>query len=167
METNEKKLGPDALLENIGKSIMFKAMVISIIGHIVFTGATSISLWQDWAYTREVKTDKGEVTIERPYLLKAPGTINAMKGAEKKAADEAKRKAEAAAKAEAEAKAAAEKREAEAKEKDQAAATAAKPADGAAAPQATTDEKGEKKPPEVQPLPPKKDFELGDDLSLD
>lgn len=167
MEANEKKIGPEALLQNIGKSIMFRAMVLSIIGHVVFTAATSVSLWKDWAYVREVKDDKGEVTVERPYLLKAPGVINAMKGAERKAEEEAKRKADAAAKAEAEAKAAAEKKEAEAKERDEQrkAAPAAKAEGGDAA--AATDEKGEKKPPEVQPLPPKKDFELGDDLSLD
>lgn len=146
---------PDMLLENIGKSIMFKAMILSIIGHIIFTGATSISLWKDWANDWE------------RFGLKAPGTINAIKGADKKAADEAKRKAEAAAKAEAEAKAAAEKKEAEAKERDKQAKSKAEGEGQASTNGAAVDEKGEKKPPEVQPLPPKKDFQLGDDLSLD
>ena len=155
MEQNTKVKTPDALLENIGKSIMFKAMVLSILGHVIFTGATSISLWQDWASDWE------------RFGLKAPGTINAIKGADKKAAEEAKRKADAAAKAEAEAKAAAEKREAEAKEKDKAAKAKLEGQGGGGEAAAETDEKGEKKPPEVQPLPPKKDFELGDDLSLD
>ena len=155
MEQNTKVKTPDALLENIGKSIMFKAMVLSILGHLIFTGATSISLWQDWASDWE------------RFGLKAPGTINAIKGADKKAAEEAKRKADAAAKAEAEAKAAAEKREAEAKEKEKAEKAKLEGQGGGGEAAAATDEKGEKKPPEVQPLPPKKDFELGDDLSLD
>ena len=88
----QKKIGPDDLLVNIGKSIMFKAMVLSILGHVIFTGATSISLWQDWASDWE------------RFGLKAPGTINAIKGEDRKIAEEKKRKEEAAAKAEAEAK---------------------------------------------------------------
>lgn len=151
----QKKIGPDDLLVNIGKSIMFKAMLWSIIGHIVFTGITSISLWKDWA------------TDWERFGLKAPGTINAIKGEDRKIAEEKKRKEEAAAKAEAEAKAAAEKREAEAKEKEKAEKAKLEGQGGGGEAAAATDEKGEKKPPEVQPLPPKKDFELGDDLSLD
>lgn len=138
-----KNVSPDDLLVNIGRSIMFKAMVWSIIGHVVFTLATSISLWRDWASDWE------------RFGLKSPGVINAIKGEDRKLAEEAKRKQEAAAKAEAEAKAAAEKAE-----KEKAASTNAtvKASDGAG---------GEKKPPEVEPLPPKKDFQLGDDLSLE
>ena len=151
----EKKIGPDDLLTNIGKSIMFKAMLLSIIGHVVFTGVTSISLWTDWA------------TDWERFGLKAPGTINAIKGEDRKIAEEKKRKEEAAAKAEAEAKAAAEKAEAEAKEKEKAEKAKLEGQGGGGEAAAATDEKGEKKPPEVQPLPPKKDFELGDDLSLD
>ena len=149
----EKKIGPDDLLTNIGKSIMFKAMLLSIIGHIVFTGVTSISLWTDWA------------TDWERFGLKAPGTINAIKGEDRKIAEEKKRKEEAAAKAEAEAKAAAEKANKEAEARDK--ARAAAPAVGTTNAPAAAAEGGEKKPPEVQPLPPKKNFELGDDLSLD
>ena len=154
----QKKISPDDLLVNIGKSIMFKAMLWSIIGHIVFTGVTSISLWTDWA------------TDWERFGLKAPGTINAIKGEDRKIAEEKKRKEEAAAKAEAEAKAAAEKAEKEAKAKAPAGAAPAAPAAAGttnAPAAAATTENGEKKPPEVQPLPPKKNFELGDDLSLD
>ena len=152
----EKKIGPDDLLTNIGKSIMFKAMLLSIIGHVVFTGVTSISLWTDWA------------TDWERFGLKAPGTINAIKGEDRKIAEEKKRKEEAAAKAEAEAKAAAEKAEKEAKARENAPAGAAPAAAaGTTNAPAAAAEGGEKKPPEVQPLPPKKNFELGDDLSLD
>ena len=136
---------PDSLLENIGRSVMFKALVWSVIGHLIFTGLTSISLWKDWA------------SDWNRFGLRAPGTINAIKGEDRKAAEEAKRKAEAAAKAEAEAKAAEE-----AKAKDEAKAK------GQGEGRAVTGEGGDKKkPPEVQPLPPKKEFELGDDLQLD
>ena len=31
---------PDDLLKGIGRAIMFKALVISILGHVVFTGVT-------------------------------------------------------------------------------------------------------------------------------
>ena len=151
----QKKISPDDLLVNIGKSIMFKAMLWSIIGHIVFTGVTSISLWTDWA------------TDWERFGLKAPGTINAIKGEDRKIAEEKKRKEEAAAKAEAEAKAAAEKAEKEAKAKAPAGAAPAASAAGTTNAPAAAAENGEKKPPEVQPLPPKKNFELGDDLSLD
>ena len=168
METVSKK--PDDLLKDIGRSIMTKATVYSTIIHIVLTAATSIALFKDWAYTETVeeKTGEGDAVVSRtvrPYLLKAPTYINAEKKkiaqaeaekqrkleAEKKAAEKAKAEAEAAAKAAEEAKKNPPKKGA--------------PAAGTEA--AAKDADGKVTPPEVEPLPPKKDFEYGDDLSLD
>lgn len=150
---------PDDLIENLGRSIMLKAVVYSIIGHVVFTAATSIPLFKDWTV----------------YGIKAPTTINAIRTEENRKKEEEERRAKAAAKAEAEAKAQAEaaaKAAEEAKKggkRKAPAASAPAPATGAAAAvaPAAEGEDGAKKPPEVQPLPPKKDFEYGDDLSLD
>ena len=140
---NAKVKHPDDLLEGIGRSIMTKALVYSIVGHVVVTVLTSIPLFKDWTV----------------YGIKAPTTINAIRTEENRKKEEEDRRAKAAAKAEAEAKAAAEAKSAAPAKADQ--AKPASPAAGAAAaPDAKT-------PPEVQPLPPKRDFEYGDDLSLD
>ena len=140
--TTAKVKHPDDLLENLGRSIMFKAMVWSIIGHVVFTAATSVPLFKDWTV----------------YGIKAPTTINAIRTEENRKKEEEERRAKAAAKAEAEAKAQAEAAAKAAESAKKAPAASAAPAAGDA---------GAKKPPEVQPLPPKKGFEYGDDLSLD
>ena len=156
---------PDDLLEGLGRSIMTKALVYSIIGHVVVTAATSIPLFKDWTV----------------YGIKAPTTINAIRTEENRKREEEERRQKAAAKAEAEAKAQAEaaaKAAEESKGKGKAkpaAANASGAATAAAAPAAggqgeaaaAAGESGEKKPPEVQPLPPKRDFEYGEDLSLD
>ena len=142
MAENEKKVKhPDDLLVGIGKSIMARAIVLSIIAHVVLTGATSISLFKDWTV----------------YGVKSPSAINAIRTEENRKAEEERRRAEAAAKAEAEAKA-------EAAE-DAKKAPAAAPASDAATAAPAAD--GKVTPPEVQPLPPKKEFQYGDDLSLD
>ena len=133
----------DALLADIGRSVMFKATVISIIAHALVMGLTSISLFNDW----------------RTYGIKSPSQINAIRAQERKEADDAKRKAEAAEKAQKEAAAAEEARKIAATNKVQFASSAA-----VSAGEVTKDGKT---PPEVQPLPPKKEFEYGDDLSLD
>lgn len=144
-EINDNISGPDRLLVNIGKSIMFKAMVISIIAHVVFTGITSIGLFKDWC----------------TYGVKSPSAINAIRTQERKDAEAKQRKAEAEAKA----------KEAEAKREEEKKAAATNQVNKAAANKggdAPTAGKGDAKtPPEVQPLPPKKEFQLGDDLSLD
>lgn len=139
---NAKVKHPDDLLEGIGRSIMTKALVYSIVGHVVLTAATSIPLFRDWTV----------------YGIKAPTTINAIRTEENRRREEEERRQKAAAKAEAEAKA-----DAEAKAK------AAESAKGAAPTAAAAAAPGQdaKTPPEVQPLPPKRDFEYGDDLSLD
>ena len=48
-----------------------------------------------------------------------------------------------------------------------ASAKAAEPAQAAPAEAAKTEAKEVKQPPEIKPLPPKKGFEYGEDLSLD
>ena len=154
---------PDDLLEGIGRSIMTKALVYSIVGHVVVTAATSIPLFKDWTV----------------YGIKAPTTINAIRTEENRKREEEERRQKAAAKAEAEAKAQAEAaakaaeeskgkaKPAAAKASGAATAAAAPAAGGQGEAAAAAGESGEKKPPEVQPLPPKRDFEYGEDLSLD
>ena len=142
---------PDMLLTDIERSIFAKALVISIIAHAALLGGTSFSLFADWG----------------KYGVHSPSYINAQKSKENKEAEAARRKAAAEEKAAEEAKKAeAEKAAATAKAAAPAAtnaANAAKPAT-AATPAA---EDGKVTPPEVEPLPPKKEFQLGDDLSLD
>ncbi len=124
-----KKSGPDALLVNLGKSIMVKAMVLSIIGHVVFTAATSTGLVRDWfrckycgsadlsgtcpMNQKEVKDKDGVVKYvngeHEKFGIMPPGKINAIKSevkkelaAEKRRRDQiekAQREAEEAAKA--------------------------------------------------------------------
>lgn len=151
MATETKTIHPDDLLTGIGKSIMAKAVVYSIIGHLILTAATSISLFKDWAV----------------YGVKSPSAINEIRTEENRQKEEAERRKKAEEKAAAEAKAEAEAKAmaAEAAKKGGAAAPAA-PADGSAS-NATVRADGKVVPPEVQPLPPKKEFEYGDDLTLD
>lgn len=140
---------PDTLLVEIEKSIFMKAIVISLIAHALLLGLTSFSLFADWT----------------KYGVHSPSYINGQKAEENK-----RREAE-------ERKAAAEKKAAEEQAKAQAAATnqtASVEGKGAAkknaAPENATpaaEEGGKVTPPEVEALPPKKEFQLGDDLSLD
>lgn len=175
---------PDALLKKISQSILAKAVFYSIVLHLLLTGATSIGLVKDWMYTVEEKDQAGQAVkdadgnpvVLRPYFLKAPGTIANLKKEERKAEDMRRRKEEAAEKARKEAIAAQEAEAAAASNKTaKASAPAAKSADGAAAPAAPAADTskpqkgpdGKVVPPEVQPLPPKKSFEYGEDLTLD
>lgn len=136
---------PDMLLTDIERSIFAKALVISIIAHAALLGGTSFSLFADWG----------------KYGVHSPSYINAQKSKENKEAEAERRKAAA------EEKAAEEAKKAEA---EKAAAPAAPAATNAATPATaatTAAEDGKVTPPEVEPLPPKKEFQLGDDLSLD
>ncbi|MBO5775039.1 MAG: hypothetical protein J6R63_03360 [Kiritimatiellae bacterium] len=134
---------PDTLLTEIERSIFVKALVISTIAHVVLLAVTSFSLFADWG----------------KYGFHAPSYINAQKSKENKEAEAARRKAEVEAKAEA----AAKEKEAASDPKAEKTAPAA---EGQA--QAAASEKDEKvTPPEIEPLPPKKEFQLGDDLTLD
>ncbi len=149
---------PDMLLTDIERSIFAKALVISIIAHAALLGGTSFSLFADWG----------------KYGVHSPSYINAQKSKENKEAEAERRKAAAEEKAAEEAKKAeAEKAAAPAKDaaKDaKAAAPAATNAANAATPATAATpaaEDGKVTPPEVEPLPPKKEFQLGDDLSLD
>ena len=160
----KESIRPDDLLVGIGKSIMGKALVYSIIGHLILTIATSIPLFKDWTV----------------YGVKAPSTINAIRTEENRQKEEAERRQKAKEKAEAEAKAAAEakaKAEEEAKKNPNKKPSEEAKGENAPTNQATEKEAGDGQPkvgadgkiipPEVQPLPPKKEFEYGDDLSLD
>lgn len=138
---------PDELVAQIDRSIFAKALVISIVAHAALMGATSVSLFQDWAR----------------YGVHSPSYINAEKTRERREAEETRRREATAEKANAEAEA-----KKAAGETGQA-APAAEPAKQtvAAAEAAAAKESEEKTPPEVQPLPPKKEFQYGDDLTLD
>ena len=151
METEKKLKRPDDLLTGIGRSIMGRAIVYSLLVHLVLTVATSLPLFNDW----------------RTYGVKSPSAINAIRTEEnrQREAEERRKKAEEKAAAEAKAEAEAKAKAAEEAKKGGAAAPAAA-ADGSST-NATAGADGKVVPPEVQPLPPKKEFEYGDDLSLD
>lgn len=142
---------PDMLLTDIERSIFAKALVISIIAHAALLGGTSFSLFADWG----------------KYGVHSPSYINAQKSKENKEAEAERRKAAAEEKAAEEAKKAeAEKTAAPAKDAKAAAPAAANAATPATAATPAAED-GKVTPPEVEPLPPKKEFQLGDDLSLD
>ena len=145
---------PDMLLTDIERSIFAKALVISIIAHVALLGGTSFSLFADWG----------------KYGVHSPSYINAQKSKENKEAEAERRKAAAEEKAAEEAKKAeAETAAAPAKDAKAAAPAATNAANAATPATAATPaaEDGKVTPPEVEPLPPKKEFQLGDDLSLD
>ena len=75
MATETKTIHPDDLLTGIGKSIMAKAVVYSIIGHLILMAATSIPLFKDWAV----------------YGVKSPSAINAIRTEENRQKEEAER----------------------------------------------------------------------------
>ena len=83
MATETKTIHPDDLLTGIGKSIMAKAVVYSIIGHFILTAATSISLFKDWTV----------------YGVKSPSAINAIRTEENRQKEEAERRKKAEEKA--------------------------------------------------------------------
>lgn len=143
---------PDELVVEIEKSIMPKAMTISLIGHLVLMVVTSIGLFCDWG----------------TYGFHSPSYINAEKARLARAEEDAKRKEAAAEKAKKEAAAAEAKKQAAA---TNVAAKASAPAKGteatAAKPTVATEGASVKIPPEVEPLPPKAEFKYGEDLSLD
>ena len=123
------------------------AIFVSLALHAVLLGATSLSLFRDWT----------------EYGVHSPSWINAEKTKARKAADEARRKEEAEKKAAAEEAKAAEMRAGATNSAQKASA----PAPAKETPATEKTEPEAKTPPEVQPLPPKKSFEYGDDLSLD
>lgn len=130
---------PDELIANIDRSIFAKALVMSVIAHAALMGATSVSLFQDWMR----------------YGFHSPSYINAEKTRERREAEETRRREATAEKAKNES-AEAKGEAAEAKEQTVAAEESA-----------AAQEKDKKTPPEVEPLPPKKEFQYGDDLTLD
>ncbi len=125
---------PEELVAGIERSILGRALLVSILAHAVLLGGTSLQLYMDWS----------------KYGVHSPSYINSLKTQERKAAETATRKAAAE---EAAAKSAAAKSAAAETNKTTKAAAAA---DGE-----------QKTPPEEEPMPPKKDFEYGKDLSFD
>lgn len=138
---------PDELIANIDRSIFAKALVMSVIAHAALMGATSVSLFQDWMR----------------YGFHSPSYINAEKTRERREAEETRRREATAEKANAEAEA-----KKAAGETNQVAAAVEPAKQTVAAEEAAAAKASEEKtPPEVQPLPPKKEFQYGDDLTLD
>ena len=138
---------PEELVARIDRSIFAKALVISIVAHAALMGATSVSLFQDWMR----------------YGFHSPSYINAEKTRERREAEETSRREATAEKANAEAEA-----KKAAGETNQVAAAVEPAKQTVAAEEAAAAKASEEKtPPEVQPLPPKKEFQYGDDLTLD
>lgn len=134
---------PDLLLEPLGRSIMVKALIISAVAHVVIIFGTSFGLYADWA----------------AFGVQSPSSIKMKKKElQEQVEEEARRKA-------AEARAAQAQEAAVAAEGDGSAAGTNAP--GGAAP-ATAPKAEEKAPvaPELEPLPPKSGFSLGEDFSI-
>lgn len=140
---------PDELLKNIERGTFSAAIFVSLALHAVLLGATSLSLFRDWT----------------EYGVHSPSWINAEKTKARKAAEEAKRKEDAEKKAAEEEAKAAEMRASATNAAQKAVAAAPEKEKTPAAAEAAEPEA--KTPPEIKPLPPKKNFEYGDDLSLD
>ncbi len=138
---------PDELIANIDRSIFAKALVMSVIAHAALMGATSVSLFQDWMR----------------YGFHSPSYINAEKTRERREAEETRRREATAEKANAEA----EVKKAAGETNQVAAAVEPAKQTVAAEEAAAAKASEEKTPPEVEPLPPKKEFQYGDDLTLD
>ena len=142
---------PDELVVGIERSIFGRALLISVIVHVVLIGGTSMSLYKDW----------------QKYGFHAPSYINAVKTQENREAEEARRKAAAEEKAAKEAAKAEEMKAFAATNGVKKAGAKSAAAGAKAAAPAAVEEAKDKTPPELEPLPPKKDFEYGEDLSLD
>lgn len=139
--SSETELNPEALLEACNQTGFLKSLVIAAVGHIVFAGVTSFSLYADWAKYGMFRDGYGLLSPSEMKLIAKEDA----KAAEKKAQEEmlAKDLEEQRKKA----KLAMENEE----NQEEAAAT----------PEAET-ASGDPTPPEVEPLPPKKEFSLDD-----
>jgi len=134
---------PEDLLADINRSVFGRALAMSVVAHVALLGATSVSLFRDWA----------------EYGVHSPSYINAERTKARREAEETRRREEAEKKAALEASKASEAKAA-------AATNATEKAEGR--PEAPAVEgQAEKAPPEIKPLPPKASFEYGEDLSLD
>ena len=132
---------PDKLLENVGKYILGKAIIIATVIHVLVIGLTSFGLYKDWA----------------TYGVHTPSQINSIKQQQQREADEERRKEEVLKKEQAVAAAAA------AAASNAVSAQAKAPAVGKPVNDVT--EKAKIKPPEIEPLPPATDISL-DEIGL-
>lgn len=132
---------PDKLLENVGKSVLGRAVVVAVAVHVLVIGLTSFGLYRDWSV----------------YGLHTPSQINSIKQQRQREADEARRQEEILKRERAVAAAAA------------AAASNAVPskasAPGAGKPVPDVSATQTAKPPEIKPLPPATDVSL-DEIGL-
>ena len=134
---------PDLLLEPLGRSIMVKALIISAVAHVVIIFGTSFGLYADWA----------EFGVQSPSSIKMK-----KKELQEQVEEEARPKA-------AEERAAQVQEAAVAAEGDGAAAGTNAPGGAAPAPAPKAEEKAPVAP-EIEPLPPKSGFSLGEDFSI-
>ncbi len=138
---------PDMLLDDVGRSIMVKAMVISAAVHAVVIFGTSFGLYADWA----------------EFGVHSPSTIKLMRKArDEKVEEDARRQAAEARAAQAQ-EAAVASDGADGATNAPAEAPSAAPA-GGAKPGAKTD--AAPTAPELEPLPPKSGFTLGEDFNI-
>jgi sRNA-binding carbon storage regulator CsrA len=134
---------PDLLLEPLGRSIMVKALIISAVAHVVIIFGTSFGLYADWA----------------AFGVQSPSSIKMKKKElQEQVEEEARRKA-------AEERAAQVQEAAVAAEGDGSAAGTNAPSGAAPAPAPKAEEKAPVAP-EIEPLPPKSGFSLGEDFSI-
>lgn len=132
---------PDLLLEPLGRSIMVKALIISAVAHVVIIFGTPFGLYADWA----------------AFGVQSPSSIKMKKKElQEQVEEEARRKA-------AEARAAQVQEAAVAAEGGGAPSGTHAPGGVAPAPKA---EEPAAVPPELEPLPPKSGFTLGEDFSI-
>lgn len=129
---------PDELLQSISRSILLKALAVSLAIHAVVVFGTSFGLYRDWAV----------------YGVHTPSTIKGLKQKAQKDADEAARR-----------QAAEEKAAAAAADAATNAPPAAAPSASVTPP--PTEASPTPQAPEVAPMPPKPTFTLGEDLSLE
>jgi len=139
--SSEQELKPEVLLEGCNRSMFLKALIFSAVGHVVFAGVTSFSLYADWA-------EHG--MFREGYGLLSPSDIKLIvkeeaKDAEKKAQEEmlAKDLEEQRKQAQLE------------MENEEESSPTPEPQNPEAASSTPT-------PPEIEPLPPKREFSLDD-----
>lgn len=143
---NRSGIEPDDLLAGIRHSILGLAIVISTVVHLILIGVTSFGLYRDW----------GEFGLHSAeYGFHTPSVMNQIKTARQRAADDEARRVAA------EEKAAAAAAVAAAAANNATAGTAE-----AAAGNTNTLDAAPVTPPELEPLPPKADFNFGEDLQL-
>ncbi|GEM_PF-2156176 len=141
--SSEQELNPEALLEDCNQSTFLKSLIFSTVVHVVFAAVTSFSLYAMWAK---------HGMFREGYGLLSPSEMKLIAKEEAKAAEKKAQEEMLAADLEEQRK--------QAKldmEKEQAEEGEATPD-----PQSVGAESSTPTPPEIEPLPPKREFTLDD-----